>query len=104
MSLLQIAELEGKIERRDARIAELEATLADQKDGPDAKRYRYLFACKNFCRNPLWPVVDWFRDSADDPTKEEIDASLDAGMLIDSQESDSVQLTYAQQSHPKAKL
>ena len=101
MSLLQIAELENRIKQHDAKIAALE--LASQEDAKDAKRYRYLFTCKNFCRNPLWPVVDWFRGSTD-PQKEEVDASLDGGMLIDFQESDSIQLTYVQQPHPKVKL
>lgn len=48
-------------------------------DAKDAARYRFLFACKDFCRNPLWPVVEWMRDGREHP-KELIDAAIDAAM------------------------
>jgi hypothetical protein len=43
----------------------------------DATRYRALFALDNFCRDPLWPVVDWMRGTRD-VSKAEVDAALDA--------------------------
>jgi len=43
----------------------------------DAERYRYLFSCEDFCRDPLWPVVAWMRDGTE-TRKDVVDAAIDA--------------------------
>lgn len=47
------------------------------EDAKDATRYRALFTIEDFCRNPLWPVVDWMRDG-ENVNKPIIDEALDA--------------------------
>lgn len=47
------------------------------EDVKDAERYRKLFTIQDFCRDPLWPVVEWMRDG-DEHDKATIDAALDA--------------------------
>lgn len=60
-------------------VDRVNARLAATDDARDAARYRALFAIQDFCRDPLWPVVEWMRDGHDHD-KALIDAAIDAVM------------------------
>jgi hypothetical protein len=45
----------------------------------DAARYRFLFLEEDWCRDPLWPLVAFFRDGNSIP-KAQVDAAIDAAL------------------------
>lgn len=61
-------------------IGALSAAPADS--AMDAERYRFLFTNGNWCRDPLWPLVRFFRDGDDSITKADVDAAIDAARAL----------------------
>ena len=53
-----------------------ESKRVAKENALDAARYRFLFEERNWCENPLWPVVEFFRDSREHP-KALIDHCID---------------------------
>jgi hypothetical protein len=69
-----------------AALSPCEAALAPEHNDDDGARYRFLVACEDFHREPLYPVLDWLRGSRD-VSKAELDAAIDAAIAEPAQSS-----------------
>ena len=77
MVINQTAEFDSAIGYARAIEAKVLEKLSDKL--LDGERYRFLFECETFCREPLWPVVEWMRDD-ESATKADVDQAIDAAI------------------------